>query len=89
MNRAHKKTILSAAYYVGGTVIALLFLFPLVYMLATSTKTESVYAADAGSLAMFLPNFKDLSTAFDNYKTIFTAYGIWRYAAPSRGGSGG
>ena len=83
MNRAHKKIILSVGYYVGGTVIALLFLFPLVYMLATSTKTESLYAADAGSLAMFLPNFKDLSTAFENYKTIFTTYGIWRYAVNS------
>ena len=83
MNRVQKKTVLSVVYYVGGTMLAVLFLFPLVYMLATSTKTESLYASDVGTLAMFLPNFQSLSTAFENYKTIFSTYGVWRYAVNS------
>ena len=73
----------STAYYVSGVLLAVIFLFPLVYMLATSTKSESAYAADAGSLAMFLPDFKNLSAVFDNYGQVFTEYGIWRYALNS------
>ncbi|MDE5729612.1 MAG: carbohydrate ABC transporter permease [Clostridia bacterium] len=70
-------------YYVCGIILSLLFLFPLVYMLATSTKSESAYVADAGSLAMFLPDFANLGTMFNNYGKVFTDYGIWRYALNS------
>ena len=78
-----KKTIVSTVYYIGASLLALLFLFPLVYMLATSTKSESAYASDAGSLMMFLPDFKNLGAAAENYGRVFTAYGIWRYAINS------
>lgn len=78
-----KRTLVSTLYYVSGTLIAIVFLFPLVYMLATSTKSESAYAADAGSLAMFLPDLKNLSSAAENYKKVFTEYGIWQYALNS------
>lgn len=78
-----RKTIFSTVYYVSGVLLAILFLFPLVYMIATSTKSESSYAADAGSFAMFSLDFKNLSAAMDNYKKVFTDYGIWRYAANS------
>ena len=78
-----RKAAFSAAYYVCGALLAVVFLFPLVYMLATSTKSESAYAADAGSLMMFLPNFKNLSATADNYDKVFTDYGIWKYALNS------
>lgn len=78
-----KKAILSAVYYVSGILLAVLFLFPLAYMLATSTKSESSYASDAGSFAMFFPDFKNLPSAFDNYAKIFTEYGVWQYAINS------
>ncbi len=78
-----KKIALSTTYYVFGTLLAVLFLFPLVYMIATSTKSESAYASDAGSLMMFLPDFKNLSAAADNYGKVFTSYGIWKYALNS------
>lgn len=73
----------SIAWYVCGTIIALMFLFPIIYMLATSTKSEAAYAASAGSLAMFLPDFKHLNTMFDNYAHVFSDYGIWKYAVNS------
>lgn len=78
-----KKTALSTLYYVCGTLLSVIFLFPLVYMLATSTKSESSYASDAGTLMMFLPDFSNLASAADNYGKVFTAYGIWRYALNS------
>lgn len=78
-----RKAVFSTLYYVCGSLLAVFFLFPLVYMLATSTKSESSYAADAGSLMMFLPDFKNLSAAGDNYGKVFTEYGIWKYALNS------
>ncbi len=78
-----KKVILSTVYYVCGALLAVIFLFPLVYMLATSTKSESMYAADAGSLMMFLPNLADLSVAAGNYGKVLTGYAIWKYALNS------
>ncbi|MBQ8406197.1 MAG: carbohydrate ABC transporter permease [Clostridia bacterium] len=78
-----KKIALSTVYYICGTLLAIIFLFPLVYMLATSTKSESSYAADAGSLMMFLPDFHNLKSAAENYGKVFTDYGIWRYALNS------
>ena len=73
----------NAAYYIFGVLIAVFFLFPLVYMLATSTKSESVYAADAGTLRMFLADFAHFSRMADNYKKVFTEYDIWKYALNS------
>lgn len=78
-----QKIISSVIYYVFGTLLAVFFLFPLVYMIATSTKSESAYASDAGSLMMFLPDFKNLSAAVENYKKVFVSYGIWQYALNS------
>jgi len=75
-----KKILTSTVYYVCGALLAVVFLFPLVYMLATSTKSESSFASDAGSLMMFLPDFKNLSSVADNYGKVFTEYGIWKYA---------
>lgn len=71
------------AWYAAGVIIALMFLFPIIYMLATSTKSEEAYAAGAGSLAMFLPDFAHISTMFDNYANVFKNYGIWKYAVNS------
>ena len=78
-----KRITKEVIYYLCGIVLSLLFLFPIIYMLATSTKSESAYAAGAGSLAMFLPDFAHLGTMFDNYGSVLTNYGIWKYALNS------
>lgn len=75
-----KKTALTTVYHVCAAVIGLIFLFPLIYMLASSTKTEMSYAYSLGSIRMFLPDFKSLSTFFTNYKNVITQYDIWKYA---------
>lgn len=80
---ARRKIIGASAYYLSGFLLAVVFLFPLVYMLATSTKSESTFASDAGTLKMFLPDFKNLSSIKVNYGKVFTEYGIWRYALNS------
>ncbi|MBQ9103839.1 MAG: carbohydrate ABC transporter permease [Clostridia bacterium] len=76
-------TVKEVIYHIVGIILSLIFLFPIIYMIATSTKSESAYAASAGSISMFLPDFTNLGTALDNYKSVFTNYGIWRYALNS------
>ena len=65
-------------YYTGGVILAVLFLFPLAYMIATSTKTEAQHAFDAVTLKMFLPSF-NFELMFDNYSIIFTEFAVWKY----------
>ena len=78
-----KKIISDVVYYVIGTILSLLFLLPIFYMLATSTKTDEQIAQSAGTIMMFIPNFDSLATVFDNYIQLFTEYEIWKYAINS------
>ncbi len=78
-----KKTVKEVIYYVVGIVLSLIFILPILYMLATSTKSEFAYADSIGSIKMFLPDFANLGTAFENYKSILMNYDIWKYALNS------
>lgn len=75
-----KKTVKEIIYHVVGIVLSLIFLFPIFYMLATSTKSEFAYAESLGTINMFLPDFAHLGTALDNYKSVLVNYDIWKYA---------
>ncbi len=77
-----KKKALTVIWYVCGALFSLLFILPVIYMLAVSTKSQ--LAADrARGIAMFFPDFMNLNTFFSNYSKVFTAYGIWRNALNS------
>ena len=78
-----KKTVKEIIYHIVGIVLSLMFILPIMYMLATSTKSESAYAAGVGSLNMFMPDFANLGTAFENYKNVLMNYDIWKYALNS------
>lgn len=78
-----KHTVKEIVYHVFGIVLSLIFLFPIIYMLATSTKSESSYASGLGSMQMFLPDFANAGTMFDNYKSVLVNYDIWKYALNS------
>lgn len=78
-----KKTVKEVIYHIVGIVLSLIFLFPILYMLATSTKTEFAYAQSIGTINMFLPDFANLSTVFENYKSVLVNYDIWKYALNS------
>lgn len=73
----------NVVYYVCGAVMSIFFLFPLIYMLAYSTKTEAAIAESAGTLGMFLPDFSNLGAAFDNYKKVLVDYDVAKYALNS------
>lgn len=80
--RSAKNVTLDVVWYIAGTVLSLIFVMPILYMLAVSTKSQ--LAADrATGIALFLPDFANLGTFFDNYAKVFTEYGIWRNALNS------
>ena len=83
--RRAKKITAHTITYVCCALIAVFFVFPLVWMIVTSTKTELQYANDLGSFRTFLPYVKDLSTFFDNYARVLTQYDIWKYGLNSMG----
>ena len=79
-----KKTVYEKIiYYVAGTVLSLIFIFPLLYMIAASTKSEQTIAFDAGTIRMFIPNFANIGHMFDNYQVLFGQYNVGRYALNS------
>ena len=79
--QSKKKLAKTIIYYVVGALLALLFIFPIFYMLAASTKTDDSIAHASNSIMMFIPDFS--THMFDNYKSLFTEYEIWKYALNS------
>ena len=78
-----KKAVREIIYHVVGIIISLAFILPILYMLATSTKSEAIYAKGVGTINMFLPDFANIGIAFDNYKNVLIDYDIWKYALNS------
>ncbi|RRR97513.1 carbohydrate ABC transporter permease [Glycomyces terrestris] len=62
--------------YVPMTALAAFFLFPIVFMLAASLKTDHQIFADMDSVRAFLP-VGDLS--FANYAAVFDRVPFWRF----------
>lgn len=62
--------------YVPMTVLAAFFLFPIVFMLAASLKTDHQIFSDMNSFKAFLP-VGDLS--LENYAAVFDRVPFWRF----------
>ena len=78
-----RKVVFSIIYYVVGALLSLLFISPLLYMIAASTKTEQSIAFSNGTIMMFIPDFTNIAHFFDNYRVIFGDYDVWKYALNS------
>ncbi len=78
-----KKNVKEVVYHIVGIILSLVFILPILYMLATSTKSEFAYAESIGTLKMFLPDFANSGIAFENYKNVLVNYDIWKYALNS------
>lgn len=61
-------------------VMSLFFLFPVIWMLANSFKTDAAITRDMNSLAAFIPPALN-GSFFDNYITILTNTSFLRYMA--------
>ncbi len=83
VKKGSKKLIVNFIYYIFGAVLSIFFLFPLIYMLAVSTKSDAAISSSAGTLGMFLPDFSNLGSAWENYKTVIVDYEMGKYALNS------
>lgn len=81
--KSKKKIVKTVIYYVIGALLSIFFLLPLLYMIASSTKSEESIAFSSGTIMMFIPDFSNIGHMFDNYKVIFGDYGVWKYALNS------
>lgn len=72
--------IASYILLIGGSI---LFLFPMFWMIASSTKTDIEIYQQMGKLSGFLPNIKNFSQWFDGYKSVIFNYHLWKYAINS------
>ena len=67
------------AFYLGNTVIALIFISPLIWMIAASLKPEAEIFKGLNSLSTFIP--KDASRA--NYAEVFSRINMWKFIGNS------
>ena len=69
-----------AGGYAGRTVLAVFFLFPIVFMLVSSLKPDDQIFADLSSPKAFLPVGH---VSLDNYRKVFDTVPAWRFLANS------
>ena len=56
--------------YIGMTVVALIFMFPMIWMIVSSFKDDAMIFSDITSLKAFVPAFKE--DVFFNYKEVIS-----------------
>lgn len=69
-------------YYSCATILALLFIFPLVWMVASSMKPEKEVFEQLGTLQSFFPSF-DVKNWFQPYLEISQRFNLFRYVGNS------
>lgn len=69
-------------YYLCATILALLFIFPLVWMVASSMKPEKEVFEQLGTLQSFFPSF-DVKNWFQPYLEISQRFNLFRYVGNS------
>ena len=69
-----------AGGYAGRSVLAVFFLFPIVFMLVSSLKPDDQIFADLSSPKAFLPVGH---VSLDNYRKVFDTVPAWRFLANS------
>ncbi len=76
------KKVSRILYLVLATLLALLFIFPLVWMVASSMKSEQAVYQDLGTWKSFLPSF-NISEWFTPYQEISSRFNLFQYIANS------
>lgn len=74
-----KKTLGNAAFYLGNTLIALIFVSPLIWMIASSLKPEAQIFKGLNSLSTFIPK----GASLDNYIEVFQRINMWKFIGNS------
>lgn len=74
-----KKRFKLVLLYIFMSILAAIFLFPMVWMIVNSTKSEAEIYSQLNTIQTFIPNFSNIVNWLDNYVTLFTEYNIWKY----------
>ncbi|RKI78029.1 carbohydrate ABC transporter permease [bacterium 0.1xD8-71] len=75
MTQKQRKQLGSLLFYIGNTIIALIFVSPLIWMIASSLKPEAGIFKGLNSLSTFIP--KDAS--LNNYVEVFNRINMWKF----------
>lgn len=75
MTQKQRKQLGSLLFYIGNTIIALIFVSPLIWMIASSLKPEAGIFKGLNSLSTFIP--KDAS--LNNYVEVFERINMWKF----------
>lgn len=75
MTQKQRNQLGSLLFYVGNTIIALIFVSPLIWMIASSLKPEAGIFKELNSLSTFIPK----EASLNNYKEVFERINMWKY----------
>ncbi len=78
--KTRKQRIFNAVLVTIMLIMSLFFLFPVIWMLANSFKTDGAITADMNSMMAFIPPLPS-GSFFDNYKAILFNTSFLRYMA--------
>lgn len=75
MNQRQKHTIGHIAFYAVNSVVAIIFVSPLIWMISSSLKPESSIFAEMNSLRTFIP----FGASLANYVQVFTRIDMFKF----------
>ena len=75
MKQKQRKQLGSLLFYLGNTIIALIFVSPLIWMIASSLKPEAGIFKGLNSLSTFLPK----GASLNNYAEVFERINMWKF----------
>lgn len=75
MTNKQKKLIGNIAFYLGNTVVALIFVSPLIWMIMASLKPEAEIFAGMNTLKTFIAS----NPSLDNYAQVFERINMLKY----------
>ncbi len=79
MTQKQRARLGSLAFYLGNTLIALVFVSPLIWMVSSSLKPESGIFKGLNSLSTFIPQ----GASLNNYQEVFQRINMWKFIGNS------
>ncbi len=79
MTQKQRNRLGSLAFYIGNTMIALIFVSPLIWMISSSLKPESGIFKGLNSISTFIPK----EASLNNYLEVFSRINMWKFIGNS------
>ena len=79
MTQKQRARLGSLAFYLGNTLVALIFVSPLIWMVSSSLTPESGIFKGLNSLSTFIPQ----GASLNNYQEVFQRINMWKFIGNS------